>query len=306
MAFSVSTISGWINENSQNLIESAIMESNTVQAVTVMPGVKYISAIKYLSGNALIQAAACGTPTSSGTTTITDKDIRVYDFMVYEELCPQDFDDTSLQMSMKPGWNTEIPFEQQYAQMKVKNLQDAIELQIWANQASGTTTIQGLIAMAEDDSDVNDRTFVWSGSTYTAENYDTEVWGMLNDLTAAVPAVATDNNLTLFVPPEVSRKMTQAQVTANRFHSDFTTTPGLEPWLYPGTNITVYPTSGLRSTNAVFLTPAWNIIVATDLQGEYEQFKLWFSEDDNIVKFRQQFKLGVSYYFGTYIVLSNA
>lgn len=303
MAFNVTGLGSWINENSQDLIQTAILESNTIQAVTLMPGVKYKEQIKFLDGDALIQAAACGTPTTSGTTTLTDKDVEVKSLMVYEETCPEDFSTTSLQLSMKPGWNTEIPFEAQYADLKVKKLQAGLEVQLWANQAASTTTIQGWIHQAEADSDVNDRTFVWSGSTFTASDYMNEVYGMIADLPEAIQGFT---DLTLFVGPEISRKMTQQFVITGNYHIDYVDNDGNSDWYFPGTNVLVKPVNGLASTNSVFLTPASNLIVATDLQNEFEQFKLWYSEDDLLVKFLQTFKLGVSYYFGTYIVLSNA
>ena len=302
MGFDISGIGTWINENSQELIEQAVLEGNTIKSVTVMPGVKYKEQIKYLSGDALIQAAACGTPTSSGTTSLTDKDVEVKSLMVYEETCAEDFSKTSLQLSMRPGWNTEIPFAQQYADLKVKNLQKNIEVMLWANADASTTACEGWIHMAEADSDVNDRTFVWSGSSYTSDQYSDEVYGMINDLPAEVQSF---DDLTLFVPQEVSRKIIQSFVKSGNYHIDFVNQDGNQDWYFPGTNVIVKPTAGLNGTNAVFLTPASNLIVATDLQNEEEKFKLWWSEDDQQVKFIEHFKIGASYYFGTYIVLSN-
>lgn len=304
MAFNVTGLGTWINENSQDLIQSAILESNTIQAVTLMPGVKYKQQIKYLDGDALIQAAACGTPTTSGTTTLTDKDVEVKSLMVYEETCPEDFTQTSLQLSMKPGWNEEIPFEQQYADMKIKKLQEGIEDMIWSSTVSGSTKCSGWIYLMEADSDVNDRTFVWSGTSWTASDYMTEVYGMVNDLPEAIQNFS---DLTLFVPPEVSRRMIQQFVVTGNYHIDYVNQDGNGPWYFPAAkNVQVRPVNGLVGENAVVLTPASNLIVATDLQSEWEQFKLWYSDDDLQIKFLQTFKIGVEYYFGTYVVLSNA
>lgn len=306
MAFNVTGIGTWINENTQDLIQIAILESNTIAAVSKMTGVKYKEQIKYLSGDAIIQAYACGAPTTSGVTAITDKDVEVKDFMVYEELCPEDFATTSLQLSMKPGINAgneEVPFEQQYADMKIKNLQAALEVQLWANSAASTTNIQGWIHQAEADSTVEDRTFVWSGTTWTASEYMAEVYGMVNALPATIQKFT---DLTLFVGYEISRKMIQQFVITGNYHIDYVNNDGNGDWYFPGTNVIVKPTEGLNAVNSVFLTPASNLIVATDLDNEWEQFRLWYDIDDNQVKFRQAYRLGVSYYFGSYIVLSNA
>lgn len=310
MAFNVSGLGTWINENKQDLISAAILEANTVQSVSLITGVKYKEQIKYLDGDALIQAAACGTPTTSGTTTLTDKDVEVKSLMIYETLCPEDFNKTSLQLSMKPGYNTEIPFEAQYADIKVKKLQEALEKMIWSNSAASTTNCQGWMHALSGDTDVKYNeiggvtgiTFDWVASGNTASTFMAKVYDMIGELPESIQSL---NDLTLFVNPAISRKMAQAFVISGNFHIDFTGKDGLTSWMFPGTNITVKPTNGLVLQTVGVLTPASNLIVATDLQNESEQFKLWFSEDDLLVKFLQQFKIGTSYYFGEYVVIAT-
>lgn len=311
MAFNVSGLGTWINENKQDLISAAILESNTIQSVTLMPGVKYKEQIKYLDGDALIQAAACGTPTSSGTTTLTDKDVEVKSLMVYEETCPEDFNKTSLQLSMKPGWNTEIPFEQQYADIKVKKLQKSIEEMIWSSTGSGTTKTDGWIYLFANDDDVKYNeinnvtgvTFDWLATGNTASDYMSQVYKMIAELPDAIQSMT---DLTLFVSPAIARKMSQSFVIAGNYHIDFSGNDGNSSWVFPGTNVLVKPTNGLVNQTVGVLTPASNLIVATDLQNEWEKFNLWYSEDDLNVKFIQQFKIGTSYYFGEYVVVSTA
>jgi len=81
---------------------------------------------------------------------------------------------------------------------------------------------------------------------------------------------------------------------------------GNTSWMFPGTNIKVQPVNGLNSTNRVVLAPASNLIYAVDMMNEEEKFKLWWSEDDQYVKFLVQFKYGVAYYWGDYVVVSQA
>lgn len=301
MAFNVTGLGTWINENTQDLISAAILESTTISTVTLMPGVKYKEQIKFLEADSLIQASACGTPTTSGSTTLTDKDIEVKSLMVYETTCPEDFSKTSLQLSMKPGYNTEIPFEQQYADLKVKNLQKSIETMIWSATAGSTVKCEGWIYSFANDTDVVDKNFDWTATGLTASDYLGQVYTMTNGLPEAIQNMT---DLTLYVSPAISRQMNQAFVIAGNYHIDATASDGNSAWYFPGTNISVKPTAGLVGITSVVLTPASNLIVATDLQNESEQFKLWYSEDDLLVKFLQQFKLGTSYYFGEYVVLS--
>lgn len=303
MAFDVTGLGDWVNENNQALLSKAILDENTIALVSKMSGVKYKEAIKFLETAPNIQAYACGTPTTSGSTTLTDKDITVVDLMVYETLCPEDLTTKSTQLSLRPGFAEAIPFEQAYTEQQTKQIGKKISQMLWSSTTGTTTKPAGWIYQAEADSAVLDRTFSWGATGITGAQFNAEVFGMINDLPAEI---SSDENLTLFVGPEISRKIKQALFTANLYHYETTTENGNDPWIYPATNVKVVPTNGLASANAVMLTPAWNLIVAFDLEGEFDTYKLWWSDDDQLAKFLMKFRLGCSYYFGEYICLSNA
>lgn len=302
MAFEVTGLGDWVNENNQTLLSKAILDEGTISLISTMPGVKYKEAIKFLETAPVLQAYACGTPTTSGTTTITDKDIEVIPLMVYETLCPEDLTKKALQLSQAPGMAEGFSFDSAYADLQIKNIWRLISVAEWSATAGSTAKPAGWIYLAENDADVIDRTFNWTATGLTASDYYTEVYGMLNSLPAEVQM---DEQLTLFCPPEVSRKMKQALFIANLYHYDTTTDTGLIPWVFPATNVRVVPDDGLASSNNVMLTPAWNLIAAFDLQSEFDTFKLWWSDDDQLMKFLVKFRFGVNYYFGEYIVLSN-
>lgn len=303
MAFAFSTIGTWVNENSQTLISKAVLELESTKYMTIMPGVKYKEAIKKIVTESPLVAAACGTPTTTGTTTISDKDIEVKSFQTFETLCPANLEQYVLQLSMRPGWNESIPFEAQYADLKVKEIQKQIEQKLWATTAAATNGIDGLNYLFDNDADVHDRTaFAWSATTYTSSDYFGEIYGMINDLPVEIQ---TMDDLTIFVGKEISRRMVQQLVITGNYHIDFTNNNGNAPWYFPGTNVQIVPVNGLNSLNRAILTPASNLIYATDMMNEEEKFKMWWSEDDQYVKFISHFKFGASYFWGDYVVLSQ-
>ncbi len=302
MAFAFSTIGTWVNENSQTLISKAVLELESTKYMTIMPGVKYKEAIKKIVTQSPLVAAACGVPTSTGQTTISDKDIEVKSFQTFETLCPADLEQYALQLSMRPGWNESIPFEAQYADLKVKEIQKQIEQKIWATTAAATNGIDGLNYLFDNDADVHDRTFVWSATTWTSSDYFAEIYGMINDLPVEIQ---TMDDLKIFVGKEISRRMVQQLVITGNYHIDFTNNNGNAPWYFPGTNVQIVPEGGLNSLNRAILTCASNLIYATDMMNEEEKFKMWWSEDDQYVKFISHFKFGVSYFWGDYVVLSQ-
>jgi hypothetical protein len=305
MAFSVSTINGWVNENNQTVLSAAILEPKALQGFFQMPGVKYKEQIKYLGIDTLpnLIAYACGDPTSSGTTSLTDKDITVVSLMQYEELCPEDLNATSFQLGMKPGMNEDFSFEQEYVKLKIATIQKAIEGYAFSTSSGGTAQPAGILSIAGADSDVNDRSFVWSATTWTASDYFAEIYGMYNDLPVDLQNI---QDLMLYVPHAISRKMLQTIIVAGNYHIDFTDPKyqgGNVPWIFPGTNITVFPTQ--MPANNVMLTPASNLIEAYDLQSEFDSARLWWDENEERLKFKIKFRIGFNYFFGDYIVWSR-
>jgi len=306
MAFNTSGIGTWTNENSQDLISKLILELESTKYFTLMPGVKYKEQVKKLSTQSPLVAAACGTPTTTGTTYLTDKDVEVKGFMTYEELCPADLETTSLQLSMKPGWNEDLPFEAQYADLKVKEIQKQIEQKLWGTTAAATNGIDGLLYLIHADvassgGTIERSTFSLSGTSITASQYMQEVYAMVNSLPAEIQTL---DDLTLFCGKEISRRMVQQFVVTGNYHIDFVADNGNTAWKFPGTNITIQPVNGLNGVNQVVLTPASNLIYATDLMNEEEKFKMWWSEDDQYVKFLVNFKFGTTFYWSDYIVIS--
>jgi hypothetical protein len=59
---------------------------------------------------------------------------------------------------------------------------------------------------------------------------------------------------------------------------------------------------GLSGTNRMFLARLSNLFVGTDLANEEENFRFWFSEDNDIVRFRATMKYGVQIAFPDQLV----
>lgn len=301
MAFNVAALTGWVNENSQTLLTQALLGSQTAQLVSVLPGVKYKQTLKYLETDSLIQAGGCGY-TASGNTTLTDKEVTVVSMKVQETLCPADLDTTALQLSMRPGFNTSIPFEQQWAERKIKQLQTSVETMLWSATAASSTKCEGLVYTMNNDADVHDYTFNPCTTGRTSSDYINALFDMFNHLS---PEAKSKTDLTLFVNYTTFSLMIQALIIGNLYHIDVTGNSGTSPFVFPGTNIKVVPIKALDSQCVMVLAPASNLIVVTDLLSEEDRVKYWWSEDNQEVRSTVDFKIGTSYYWGNEIVLAQ-
>ena len=72
--------------------------------------------------------------------------------------------------------------------------------------------------------------------------------------------------------------------------------------VYPGTNIKVIAVPGLTTTNRIVATYLGNLFYGTDLLSDEEQFQIWFSQDNDEVRFQAAFKAGVQFAYPDLIV----
>lgn len=299
MAFDVSTLTGWVNENSQELLTQALLGSQTADLITVIPGIKYKQTLKYLDTNAIIQAGGCGY-NATGDTTLTDKEVSVVSLKVQEDLCPDDLEATSLQLSMSPGKNKSIPFERQWADRKVAQLQTALETMVWSATNASSTKCAGYKYLMDNDADVHDYSFNPCATGKTSSDWLAAVYGMFNHLS---PETKAKTDLTLFVSFETFSLMVQALVVGNLYHIDMSGNSGIAPFIFPGTSVKVVPIKAIGCF--MVLTPASNLVWATDLLSESDGMEVWYSVDKRLVSSSIDFKIGTSYYWGNEIVLAQ-
>lgn len=299
-------LGAWVNKNGQELIEKSILEAETINYVGIEAGVKYKKEIKFLDTDALLQAAACGTPTTSGTTTLSSKEVSVKEYMVFEELCPKDIEDTSLSLSMKPGSAEELPFEAQYVNLKSKQIKKKIENKFWIN-VSGSTEFEGLINQFDKDSDVVDVTANFKTTGLT----DSQFIGLFRTMIESVPEeIIGMEDLTMFLGHDLFRKLSTAFLNSANILMQKFNFNGVDVFEFPGAEyIKVVPINGLNSANnpnkRVVITPASNLLLVTDMISEEDYSKMWWSDDDQKVKYIAKFKLGAAYKFGQYVVINK-
>ena len=68
-------------------------------------------------------------------------------------------------------------------------------------------------------------------------------------------------------------------------------------FILPATNVEVVSTNGLNGTGDAYAIALSNIAMAVDLVDEENSYKMWYSEDNNDVRFRVAFKMGVNVAF---------
>jgi hypothetical protein len=104
-------------------------------------------------------------------------------------------------------------------------------------------------------------------------------------------------SIKFFCSPAVAQNYRSKLVTDNLFHIT-----GVEGKLYvEGTDIEIVSVPGLAGTNYIYAIEPENMFFGTDMSGEMEKFKVWYSEDNMELRFHTEFKAGVQVAFPTRI-----
>lgn len=303
MALDVTGLSTYTDEVSGELVKKMLLEGNTASIVTVFPGVKNAKTInKIETGTLTMAAGACGF-SDAGDTDLTQVTLSVDDVKVNQSICLNTLEDYYTSVMMRPGsYNEEIPFEQIFAEEKAEAIGREVDRMFWqGNKAAGS----GNLALTNGilynlDSVVSASTVDVTASALTKTN----AIDVVDELIANVPAdVINAEDLTLFVSPAEYQVYMTALRNANYFHfgADYDYQNGI---IHPGTMCRVRPVTGLVGTTRKVLTPASNLYFGTDLLDDYESFKIFYSQDNDEVRFISKFKLGAAVAWPEYVVVA--
>lgn len=196
------------------------------------------------------------------------------------EYCPKNFLGTYASYLVKVGAGKEtLPFEEKFIADVIANINAANEKMLFQGDSATVPECDGLIKILTDA----------SAPTFTK---GATIWASLKAAYAAIPEeVLVKDNVAMLVSPADFREFVQELVAANLYHYDEKDYNG---YVYlPGTNVKVVNTPGLAGTHKVIAGALDNIVVGVDMAGDAEDWKFWYSQDDDVFKLKVSYALGV-------------
>ena len=317
MALAFGNLSTYTDQISGDLVRKAVLKGRFTSLVRVEPGIKSAKNINILDSTLFAVAGGCGF-TTSGSTNLSAVTVTVCDLKVNESICPRSLEAYWTQILLKPGqYPTDMGFEAFYAEEKAAKLQGLIEdIAIRGNTSTGAGNLslcQGILQQvditATSASTIN--LFNQAAGTTTAWTIANAV-AMIDATVSLLPADIQDqDDLTLFVSYNTYRTILQAYRNAQ--YTVTTVGNGQIPGasldsgvIHPGSlNVKVVPIRGLSAAataNRFFLTPASNIVFGTDLLDDAEKFRIWYSQDNDEVRFLSAWSQGVNIIFPEFLV----
>jgi len=119
MAFDVTGLTNYVEENRASLITSSVFGSKTISMMTPMTGVKSSEKITIVDTDAVFQAGGVCAWNTSGTTTLTNRTVVTGAIKVQEALCPKTLQTKWTQNLLQQGSQPDgTPFEKEYSGKK--------------------------------------------------------------------------------------------------------------------------------------------------------------------------------------------
>lgn len=307
MALAFSGLSAYTKQLVKPLLTSAVFDAKTQQMIMdggiVLSGVKSSAAIPLMDTDAVFGTQSCSFD-ASGTTTFSQRTVTVGKIKVEEKICPKDLEAYFTQEALRAGSTYEdfgnADFQAAFLAKKNARIASQLETALWQGDATGATAntnkfdgLQKLIAAGSPvDANVSGYTGV-SGSpitTITASNVVAATEGIYK----AIPvAVLSKGDVKIFVGNDWYRLLILAYRALNLFSYN-PQDVNAASFILPGTNVEVVSVNGLNGTGDAYAISLSNIALAVDLENEENNYKMWYSEDNNDVRFRAEFKIGVN------------
>lgn len=310
MSLDTSTLTAYVNQNSDTLLSLAVAGSKTGKYCTWQAGVKGSDALQIFETDAVFQAdTGCGF-NASGTTAITQKSISVASTKVEEAICIKSLEGKWTQHLLKAGADmangTTPAFEQVYLEQKAKKIAMQNEKALWlGDTGSGTAYLarfHGWIKLIDTagDSINGNPTGITVATGITSSNIE----GIVDGIYELIPEEILDKD-DLFIAMSWAnfRLWATAVKNSNLYHYALTTEEAKSGEAYvPGTPIKVMAIPGLKGSNRIIAGSWSDFYAGTDMTTDSEKMEFYWAEEARTHRFGCYWKLGAQVLFTTQIV----
>jgi hypothetical protein len=226
---------------------------------------------------------------------------------VEETLCPKTLETKFTQQGLAAGSPVDLGvFQDQIGAEKAGKIAEAIETAIWQGSLSGSGN------NARWDGFLTILTALGFGGAgdpikgNVADAYTSITSSNIDDIIATIysvipAALLGKPDLFIAMGTDTFRLYRTWLVGANLFHYAATETAEMEI-VDPITGIKIYGLNGMNGTNKIVAGLWSNFFIGTDMMNEEEEYKFWYSQDNDEVRYRATFKYGTQIAFPEQVV----
>ncbi|MDG3581773.1 hypothetical protein [Galbibacter pacificus] len=299
MAYDVSNLTSYVEEQNFPLLRKSIFGGRTSELVKIQSGVKGKSAINIWETDVIYQDDDCSR-TASGSTVFSQREIEVSPIAIHQDLCPKKLNGYYLQTQLKAGSkDDEIVFEAEYTDEVSAKIAKQNEINFW--QGDKTSNDNNLSKFNGFLKQLNGTDYVTGNTEAITAITKENIYGIVEDIDEQIPAdVADADDLVIFMGVDSFKKYRSALKEKNLYH--YSADNSKFEIEVAGTEQKIVAVNGLNNTGAIVAGRASNFVIGTDLEGEEDNFELWYSKDARVVKMTVAFKLGTQIAFPEQVV----
>lgn len=294
-------LTGYVEENAFELLSKAVLETSLSQYITIRAGLQGNSVdIPLMSDDfALVNdgtGAYCGW-SDNGTTTISQINMKVAHPKLQRAYCVNTLRDTFMSQQLSAGaqgGEESLPFEAVAASYFTKLVSNYNEKYLILGDQLSSVTYTGLKAQAAAAVTATTMTGLNQGKWVAGTAGANEINALdaaLAVFDAAPAELMLRDDVFLVVSHAAYKALMGAMVKANLYNY----TGSVNEVYIPSTNVRVIPSAGIASTdNFKLLTSGANIIMGTDLTSDFDEFRVWYSQDNDEVRASMKWAVGVA------------
>lgn len=307
MGFTVSSLTDYVNEQSQELLTALQFQAETASFANIQTGVKSEAALQILTNTPVPQdGGSCGF-NASGSSVFTQRKITSKAVKYQDELCFRTLQAKWTQLLLKRGQNydeSNVPaamVADLVAQIKAH--QETADWQGDTDSGSSYLKIyDGLIKIIKAATGTN----VATASTWNSTN----ARAIVKSIISKIPAALKGNpNVKIFMGYDAAETYRQALMDANLYHVAVGS-GDQKNIMAEGSVHEIVPVHGLDGLTGntgdnpfIFaLDPTRNLFLGVDMEGEEEEARMWYSQDDDVVRYSFRYRRGWQIAFPTEIV----
>jgi hypothetical protein len=294
-SYDVSGLASYVDEQREALTVRAVTEAKTLQYVNIQEGIKGSEEIKLMDDSIVYQAGDCSM-TPSGDTVFTDRAIAVETLGFMKSFCNKDLAGFWTQLGLRPGAmaeDKELPFEQQIIDYLLKLHSYELDKLIWkGNKSTGSGNLAFMNGF---------RQFLTTGNgcvdlnaSSVASISASNAYDVFYECFENTPSnIAESGDLICFTGRENFNYLMKDLVDQNFFHYSPANIATMDEIIVPGTNMRVVKVNGLNGLDNIYTGRASEFVFGTDLRSDFDNFELWYSQDDDVLYLRSKFRAGV-------------
>jgi hypothetical protein len=293
--YDVADLAPYIDQQREDLITRSVTEAKTLGYIAIQEGIKGSEAIKLLDDSIVYQSGDCSME-PDGDTIFTDRNIAVETLGYMKRFCQKDLAGFWTQLALRPGAMAEdqsLPFEAQLTSYLLSLHALELDKLIWqGNKSTGIGNLEWMNGFISFLTVANGCTALNTSGTSTIDSgnaYDVFYECFIN-----TPAnVAENGSLVCFAGRENFNFLMKNLVDLNFFHYSPAQIATMNEVIVPGTDMRVVKVPGLNGAKQIFTGKSTEFIFGTDLSSDFDNYEMWYSQDDDVIYVRSKFRAGV-------------